>query len=93
MIDSQYTTFTNLTFSMLDSCPIEEKYLLRIFGNSEVLDDVIFLSGHLRDVIFLELVLLRLIRLFIRSHVFFHVSNIILKVLMIVSFFTQTSKD
>ena len=38
-----------------------------------MLDDIIFVSGHLRDVIFLELVLLRLIRLFIRSHV----SNII----------------
>ena len=58
-----------------------------------MLDDIIFVSGHLRDVIFLELVLLRLIRLFIPSHVFFHISNIILKVLMIVSFLTQTSKD
>jgi hypothetical protein len=52
------------------SWPTEEKCLLKMFGNSEELDDNIFLLGHLRDVICLLFFLVRLMRLFIPSPVF-----------------------
>jgi hypothetical protein len=48
----------------------EEKCLLKIFGNSDLLDDNIFPLGHLRDITCLLLFFLQLMRLFIPSHVF-----------------------
>ena len=65
-----------------------------MFENCEALGDNRFLLGHLRDVILcLLFFLLRLMRLFIPSHVFFSIEKIILKIFRIISFLTLTNKN